>query len=1025
MLKTVRDTFPAYTLHDERHARNVVGLMNELAGPRIGQVDPLEAALLILSAYFHDIGMVYSAEDRARVPGDEEFSRFLRREPDAYLAVHRHGGAVPAAVLERYCRERHAVRVREHLDRLELAQPQLLAWDGMSLVSALDRVCRSHNESADVLRTGDFDEFLGVADLRFCAMLLRLADLMDFGRSRAPRIIYDYLGLARPGYATAAESAEHWHQQMHSRGFLFPREDPASWPSIYQIGYAANPRDPAVEHAIRSFLGMARTELQQCRPIRDQCRAGLRDLPLPGDIDVRQVESKGYTYGDFRFELDRASVLELFTGEELYDDQYAFLRELLQNAIDTVLARERIHGSFPHPHVAVTSWEDGDGFTWVRIDDNGLGMDERLLRDYFLRVGRSYYKSAEFEAQLVRRQQEKAFVPISRFGIGVLSCFLAGDRIEVSTRHLVRGGDEPETGTALRLSLRRDRDFFVLRRAGQGPDDMPAGPRGDRGFRRHAGTSIAVRIDPRRTGIRTAGIAAKVEDLLLSPPISVTVNGEAAGRRHSATLDDVWRPEPHVARIDTADRESRIGALPFIGSFDVVTVPIDLDRTTSVTGVGGRLIALLALPASSADGTASDLLAGWPKKPAGLAGRPTDAVTEVTCRIRTARYSEQPDVEITVDRYVDQATFASFLDALAPFAGLPLPPMPGGTETERAVALAEAPVFIWDALDRHSLQTPFPVSYREVGHPSLSSLFRHEPPTRWAHHGVVLPVGPPAGPLFNSVVEREAVLGGIVLLGGALRPELTISREAVRAVSFPVQSAAHLAIHMALRGSTAPSGALRHLLRLDLFGNGSAHPFSVAELRSDALLTGGRWNDEDVIPTPNGMVSVNALLAAVAQGEQPPVGGSALAYLPGKQSFYGGLAAALLAFFVPIVYEPAATRGSGRLVAVAHTAADQISDLLPPLYAVPFRGPAGLAQADSILNATHPLVQWISRHAAALARDFPLAFRLLVPDAPWRLAVDDVNDALEQVARSCTDIPAPPPEAYVYTDENGWWWSRD
>lgn len=55
------DTFPAYALHDRQHAENVLRLMERLPGPAVDQLTPLEAAMLILSAYLHDIGMTASA----------------------------------------------------------------------------------------------------------------------------------------------------------------------------------------------------------------------------------------------------------------------------------------------------------------------------------------------------------------------------------------------------------------------------------------------------------------------------------------------------------------------------------------------------------------------------------------------------------------------------------------------------------------------------------------------------------------------------------------------------------------------------------------------------------------------------------------------------------------------------------------------------------------------------------------------------------------------------------------------------
>src|SRR5438309_7834426 len=76
-LDRVIETFPNYTLHNRVHALNVVKRMGELLGPHLDRVSALEGAFLILSAYLHDIGMVFTNEERASIASEERFSAFL------------------------------------------------------------------------------------------------------------------------------------------------------------------------------------------------------------------------------------------------------------------------------------------------------------------------------------------------------------------------------------------------------------------------------------------------------------------------------------------------------------------------------------------------------------------------------------------------------------------------------------------------------------------------------------------------------------------------------------------------------------------------------------------------------------------------------------------------------------------------------------------------------------------------------------------------------------------------------------
>ncbi|MCH7559885.1 MAG: ATP-binding protein [Thaumarchaeota archaeon] len=60
----------------------------------------------------------------------------------------------------------------------------------------------------------------------------------------------------------------------------------------------------------------------------------------------------------------------------------------------------------------------------LTVSDNGIGMDEYIIRTYFARIGLSYYRSPDFKGQ---------FSPISEFGIGILSTFMIAEFIEVES----------------------------------------------------------------------------------------------------------------------------------------------------------------------------------------------------------------------------------------------------------------------------------------------------------------------------------------------------------------------------------------------------------------------------------------------------------------------------------------------------------------------------------------------------------------------------------------------------------------
>ena len=149
--------------------------------------------------------------------------------------------------------------------------------------------------------------------------------------------------------------------------------------------------------------------------------------------------------GQYRLSLDQDKILELLIGKDLYSDPSVFVRELIQNAIDAVRTREQLDKNLPSDwkgQINIRSWMDQEGYHWFRIEDNGIGMTEDVIMNYFLKIGSSYYSSDTFLKSKLQCNADSDYMPISRFGIGILSCFMGDDQsnqVEISTKHFREG----------------------------------------------------------------------------------------------------------------------------------------------------------------------------------------------------------------------------------------------------------------------------------------------------------------------------------------------------------------------------------------------------------------------------------------------------------------------------------------------------------------------------------------------------------------------------------------------------------
>jgi hypothetical protein len=989
LLDRIVETFPTYTLHNRTHAENVVALMEKLLGPTVDQLSALEAAMLLLSAYFHDAGMAYTEDERAALRHDEAFGRFLDTHPEAFLELDQAGDEVPRGVAEWFCRWHHAERVYDVIDGF-LADR--IAWGAIPLRDALAEVCRSHNRPAASLYEQAFAlRFAGDCDLRFCALLLRLADVLDFDRSRSPETVYRYLGLQRRESAREQASDVEWLKHLAVEGFRFPEQRTPA----YSLDFVAGPDDPTVEHDVRQFLDVIEGELRECASVVATCSGKWRDLPLPGKITRENIHSKGYKFGEHRFTLDRDQVLELFMGERLYDDPAAFVRELLQNAIDTSRHREFFEHSqgrrdYAAAPIQIRQWVDRDRHRWLSVEDFGLGMTEEIILSHFLKVGSSYYRSAAFRADVLRYARDgRQFLPISRFGIGILSCFVLADRIEVSTRAAALPGEHAPQ--PIRLSISDLEGFFTLQVKPMPAAPMPTPDGAGDGYRTDAGTLVAVRIDPRKEA-GTLDLAAAASGAVLASPVPVEFEGEPVGGERAALMDEPLR-DYSVTAIDAAivSQLEELFECSLPNGLQLHVVPLDLTAHSPDPDLRGQL--LLAY------------VTGGPALEQALRGH-----------VRTARHSTLEDVRMYDARslYVDLTDNAVTLRSSR---SQRVDDVEGRLETARhhAQSLVDAGKMVDDETRAYveTLETWFHRPERRVERNVLDALI---PPAKaayadehetlaWSHNGIVVPRNLDVG--YGGSVEltapeapedTDSVLVGFLALTDGLRPDVSVSRDRLRSLPWRVHLIANLAVRQAA-ATYASLEAVRWSSLLDMRFDAR----TPLEAVDDALLHDPHgWPSIGIIDTKEGLLSIEDVRAGAAPVEL-------LDGLPSEFVLYGGTSrldftdlcqAALLALHltVTLVFDPA--EQARRYVAHAERSRPLGLGLrlFPPLFFVSYEGSDLLQVGVHALNIDHPFSRWLIGNAEQLHAKQPGAFAALLAELRAGHPVYGARDTAEITA---------------------------
>ncbi|MER6364041.1 HSP90 family protein [Kitasatospora sp. NPDC001527] len=124
------------------------------------------------------------------------------------------------------------------------------------------------------------------------------------------------------------------------------------------------------------------------------------------------------------FRVDLRGIVDLLS-HHLYTSPQVYVRELLQNAVDAITALHQADGPEARtPRIAITSGE-GTGDGSLTISDNGIGLSEAQVHELLATIGRS---SKRDDLGFARHEF------MGQFGIGLLSCFMVSDAIEVATR---------------------------------------------------------------------------------------------------------------------------------------------------------------------------------------------------------------------------------------------------------------------------------------------------------------------------------------------------------------------------------------------------------------------------------------------------------------------------------------------------------------------------------------------------------------------------------------------------------------
>jgi len=456
MIGRVNGAFVTYTKHDISHVNSMLEIVDWLIPPvtqkKMTSVDWL---LIVLSIYYHDFGMIITSDEYNKRSENQLYQDFLQKiksdngSKDYIARTEKMTKEEKESFFyQEFVRSLHASRIREwitgSIPRYYGENTKILSDEIRSTLNELPirfrqnlaDICESHHkDNLDdgflyplCQRYGNKEQ--EIANVQYAALILRTADILHITRDRAPSVMYKIIRFSDP------KSVDLWEKysgtfSVHMKNRKFDENDPESLSIIISADFL----EEKPFFSLSEYITYVNDQIVQSKRWADKSQKESNgeyySFPwqgIKGDIRV-----EGNAPKQMKFDLDRGRLLDLLVGHTIYNDPTVAIRELLQNAIEAVRYEYYLKskmktslGDQEHKMGRVIVKWDPEKRELI-IEDNGIGMDIDVINYHLMRVGSSFYNTAQFQ------EENLDYVPISRFGIGVLTCFMMSDDIEIIT----------------------------------------------------------------------------------------------------------------------------------------------------------------------------------------------------------------------------------------------------------------------------------------------------------------------------------------------------------------------------------------------------------------------------------------------------------------------------------------------------------------------------------------------------------------------------------------------------------------
>jgi hypothetical protein len=408
LLFTINSVHPQFTPHTIEHKEKIIEIFpNIFPKSLLNALGTGELFFLIAATYLHDIGM-------------GELSKLNDIDFKTIDATKR------ASII----RDKHHLRTENYINKF----PSDFNLNNTEAY-IIGKICKGHRKE-DLFNTTEFKydytyNFEKI-NIPLLAIMLKLADELDITHTRTPRIIFENITLSN------IISEDEWMKSMSIDGIALTQHNTV-------IKCNGRTSSPKIFFLIKEIEKKINQLVIQLPHFLHEYSKFTKDLPNRFEADI---ECQGFVPWNIKFLFDERNIMNIFSSLLLYQRPEDAIRELLKNSLDACNRRLENETDFNNPRISIQLNKEEKTLT---IDDNGIGMNEYDLKNFFVKIGSSIYNSLEFT------NSKHTFIPLSELGIGFLSSFMLASNIEMDTKK-----NESE---AIKVDIQNLTDYLTIRRS--------------------------------------------------------------------------------------------------------------------------------------------------------------------------------------------------------------------------------------------------------------------------------------------------------------------------------------------------------------------------------------------------------------------------------------------------------------------------------------------------------------------------------------------------------------------------------